>query len=257
MRPKTPLAVIVRRGPSKVTCTLGWDRRDDSITVGQWLRARIYERRSDISADGRYLVYFAMNGRWDSESKGAYTAISRAPWLKALQLWPKGDCWQGGGLFTDKRTFWLNGCHAAPIAQYSSLRQTEKFPGVAHYNAECLGVYFNRLQRDGWALKSFSRDQAIFEKSIKGWILRKYAFASVKHPQGRGVYYDEHELIQVSTGESLLYPEWEWAEIDGQRLVWTEAGRLCAAKLDPQGLQQPVVLADLNQMAFEAIAAPY
>jgi hypothetical protein len=59
----TPYAVILPRGPSKTTCSIGWDRRNDTFTIGQWLRGRIYERRSDLSPDGKHLIYFAMNGR--------------------------------------------------------------------------------------------------------------------------------------------------------------------------------------------------
>ena len=266
-RPETPLAVIIRRGPSKTVCTLGWDRRDDSISLGQWMRARIYERRSDISSDGKYMIYLAMNGRWTSSVKGSWTAISRTPYLKAITLWPKGDCWQGGGLFTDQHTFWLNGCHDAPLptpegparGMAKELRQTETFPGIAHYNAECLGIYYNRLQRDGWELVESSHDQylTVFHKAAgAGWILRKYAYASVKHPEGRGVYYDEHDLYHPATRESLIYPEWEWAEVDGSRLVWAEAGKLCAGRLTAQGLES-TILADFNEMAFEPLTAPY
>ncbi len=35
-------------------------------------------------------------------------AIERAPWLKALALYPKGDCWYGGGLLLDDNRYWLN-----------------------------------------------------------------------------------------------------------------------------------------------------
>ena len=49
-----------------------------------------------------------MNGKWDSEAKGAWTAIARAPYLKAFIVFPKGDCWNGGGLWTAKNTYWLN-----------------------------------------------------------------------------------------------------------------------------------------------------
>lgn len=88
-------AVVIRRGPSQHVCVLGWDRRNDTFQIGQWLKGRIYERRCDLSPDGEYLIYFAMNGRWQSETKGSWTAISRAPYLKALALFSKGDCWQG------------------------------------------------------------------------------------------------------------------------------------------------------------------
>src|SRR4051794_10940713 len=84
-----PLGVVIRRGPSNQVCSLLWDRRSDQFQVGQWLKGRIYERRSDLSPDGKHLIYFAMNGRWTSEAKGAWTAISKAPYLKALALFPK------------------------------------------------------------------------------------------------------------------------------------------------------------------------
>src|SRR3954469_17262682 len=91
-----PTAVVIRRGPSQSVCTVLWDRKTDEFTLGQWMRGRIYERRCDLSPDGRHLVYFAMNGRWDAETKGAWTGVSRAPYLKAITLLAKGDCWNGG-----------------------------------------------------------------------------------------------------------------------------------------------------------------
>ena len=44
--------IIIRRGPSKTVCTIGWDRKRDRFEVGQWMRGRIYERRCDLSPDG-------------------------------------------------------------------------------------------------------------------------------------------------------------------------------------------------------------
>ncbi len=101
-------AVIFRRGPSRHTAVIGWDQTTDKFQLGQWLYGRIYERRCDLSPDGKYLIYFAMNGQWQSEVKGSWTAISRTPFLKALTLFAKGDCWNGGGLFFSSREYWLN-----------------------------------------------------------------------------------------------------------------------------------------------------
>ena len=70
--------VVIRRGPSKQVCTIGWNRADDTFTLGQWLKGRIYERRCDLSPDGRHMIYFAMNGQWNSEVNGSWTALSRA-----------------------------------------------------------------------------------------------------------------------------------------------------------------------------------
>jgi hypothetical protein len=43
-----PVGLVLRRGPSKAVCAIGWDRKRDTFRVGQWLRGRIYERRSDL-----------------------------------------------------------------------------------------------------------------------------------------------------------------------------------------------------------------
>ena len=100
---KAPIGVVFRRGPASAVCTVGWNRETNQFELGQWLRGRIYERRADLSPDGRYLIYFARGGRRHQETKGSWTAISRAPWLHAVTLYGKGDCWQGGGLFTANR----------------------------------------------------------------------------------------------------------------------------------------------------------
>jgi len=86
-------ALVIRRGPANAVCTVGWNRDTDQFQLGQWLRGRIYERRADLSPDGRYLIYFARGGRRHAETRGSWTAISRAPFLHAVTLYGKGDCW--------------------------------------------------------------------------------------------------------------------------------------------------------------------
>ncbi len=258
-----PHAVVLRRGPSKTVCFIGWDRRTDTFTVGQWLRGRIYERRSDLSPDGKHLIYFAMNGRWTSKTGGSWTAVSRAPYLKALALWSKGDCWHGGGLFLNDRRYWLNdGYGHKPLLASSRITRDETWQPSACYGGECLHVYYSRLQRDGWTLRPDltpdSSSTEVFEKAAgAGWILRKYCHAEIGAPEGKGVYYDRHALVRTDTGEALDCPDWEWADLDGKRLVWSEDGRLHAAYLVTHGLKDRRVLHDFNGMTFSPIAAPY
>ncbi len=233
--------------------------------MGQWLKGRIYERRCDLSPDGKYLIYFAMNGKWHTESRGSWTAISRAPYLKASAFFPKGDCWNGGGLWTGKNTYWLNdGLHAHTILRNTTaVRRDQNYCPSPSYGGECLGVYYHRLQRDGWSLMDSQfigawRDQDIFEKTLgKGWILRKIAHAEIGAPAGKGCYWDEHELVGPKGTSTIPCPDWEWAELDGDRLVWTANGKLHAASLHKDGLADQTELYDFNDMAFEAIAAPY
>lgn len=63
-------------------------------------------------------------------------------------------------------------------------------------------------------------------------------------------------LIQVCD-VSHNHPEWQWAELDRKRLVWVTKGVLYAATIHGKRLGDLKVLHDFNDMAFEAIAAPY
>jgi hypothetical protein len=256
-----PVGLVLRRGPTNAVCSMRWDLRQDKFELGQWVRARIYERRCDISPDGRHLIYFARNGRWHSETKGSWTAISRVPWLKALVLYGKGDCWQGGGLFTSNSSYWLNGCHFLMTGS-RELLPDKKFRPPAHYGAECPGVYYVRLQRCGWVLrdtlsKIVGDACTVFEKELPyGWILRKYAHARIG-PPGRGCYWDEHELEHRRGPRRLTFPQWEWADLDGKTLVWADAGCLYRAKITGMGPGKPRMLYDFNGMEFERWVAPY
>ena len=55
----------------------------------------------------------------------------------------------------------------------------------------------------------------------------------------------------------LDLPDWEWADIDGKRLVWVAAGVLHAAQLTVEGLERETVLFDFNPLVFEQLKAPY
>lgn len=263
----SPRALVIRRGPAKQVCTILWDRANDTFELGQWLAGRIYERRADISPDGKYWIYFALNGKWDSETRGSWTAVARVPYLKALVLYAKGDAWGGGGLFTGPNSYWLNdgivSAHDATSASSAVTLDKDWNPAVS-YGGECPGVYYHRLQRDGWRLtdeleKHASGHTFVFEKPLaRQWILRKYAHAGPSDQPGRGCYWDEHELENASTRMVLAQPDWEWAEWDHGRVVYARTGQLWGTKLiDRERFQEPQLLHDFTDMSFEAIEAPY
>jgi hypothetical protein len=258
-----PTAIVIRRGPSKTTCVIHWDRRKDTFRVGQWVRARIYERRCDLSPDGKWFIYFAMTGRWQSETKGSWTAISLAPYLKAVSLFAKGDCWNGGGLFTGKNRFWLNGFGYSTVREDQRLVLDRKFAPHDHYGNECSGVYYVRLQRDGWKLvrsdtRAFGDSYTMFEKPLtKGWVLRKIAHEQIGAPPGKGCYWDQHSLEHAPSGQRVSGKDWEWGDVDGDRLFWAVDGQLKSAHVGKSGLQDETLLHDFNGMKFEAIEAPY
>ncbi len=257
------VGVVIRRGPSKKVCTVLWNRRTDEFQVGQWLNGRIYERRSDLSPDGKFLIYFAMNGRWDSETTGSWTAISQAPYLKAIALFPKGDCWNGGGLFLDNTSYWLNHYgETSALWNTHEVRQSQEFSPPTGYGWECPSVYYPRLLRDGWTYieeRGFRGARIdVFEKPLReGWILRKLAHSQAGAPQGKAVYWDEHELFRPQTDKLIECPGWEWAELDRTRVVWATEGRLFTARLRTSGLVDERELFDFNKLSYEPLKAPY
>jgi hypothetical protein len=56
---EAPIGIVLRRGPSAWAWSSVWHTDTDTFEHGQWFHGRVYERRSDVSADGSLFVYFA------------------------------------------------------------------------------------------------------------------------------------------------------------------------------------------------------
>lgn len=237
LRPEVAKAVVLRRGGSKVYCAIGWDLSTDGFSVGQWCKHKIYPRRCDLSPDGRWMVYFALNGHWDSEVRGSWTAVSRAPYLKAVCLAPQGDTWGGGGLFVSDGKTPSSGLGRL----FASVQRSPRFRLATGAGAG----YQDRLQRDGWRLGSDG-----FEKALgKGWTLHKILGDEPK----------EQHRLRATDGRVIDLPQWEWADLDAprRRIVWAEAGSIRCAPLTHDGIGPVRELFDARPMAFEPIPAPY
>jgi len=146
----TPRAVVFRRGPSKQVLLLTWSTDTDQFQEGQWLKGRIYERRCDLSPDGRLLLYFAASYRGPFFS---WSAVSQPPYLTALALWPKGDAWGGGGQFQSRGRIVLN--HRETEMALADGFRLPKWLDVQPFGmhsgwGEDDPVWSSRLERDGW-----------------------------------------------------------------------------------------------------------
>lgn len=234
MRPDCDHAVVLRQGPSKVFCVLGWNLETDKIAVGQWCKHKLYVERCDISASGKYFVYFALDGRWGSDAKGAWTAVSYAPYLKALKLYPQGNTWGGGGVFYRDRV-------TAPPNVAMLWDDLDQFDGErlffnASPEAVCLRDGWTRTAKTGWR-KPLKTSLALERKNV-----------------GAGARY------AIVDGDSVSpRPTWTWADVDAarKRLLWADTGVLYAARIGARGLGKAEQLFDARDMTFEAIAAPY
>ncbi|MBT8456897.1 MAG: hypothetical protein KJO15_12425 [Alphaproteobacteria bacterium] len=245
----SPQAMILRRGPSGQVATLGWNRDTDEITMGQWLKGRIYEHRCDLSPDGAHFIYFAGTGqRW-------WTAISRAPYLHALYFLPQDSTWQGGGAFSAPGTFWLNG-GSGPAPETRELQQDPDPQAFPHStDGFHLGdLYATRMAQRGWTASGTRYDTRL-EKPLSPNVslIQTIAIGSKK----RALVSSAFGLFEPKTGTETAMPKWEWADLWNGALHVATGGVLWRAKVDDDEVTLTEPIHDFSEMSFEAIRAPY
>ena len=118
---EAPVGLIFRRGPTRWVQAIRWQTNTDVFEDGDWINGRIYPEQSDLSPDGRRLMYVAMNAHWVDATKNAWTAISDAPSFKPLIHWNRGPGPGGGGFL---RT---TGGSVLQMAVWKSVRKTGRF----------------------------------------------------------------------------------------------------------------------------------
>lgn len=231
--PSAPIALIFRRGPSKWTLLTKWRTDRDTFTDGDWFYGSLYPRRSDLSPDGRFLVYFAAfskQPRFRSPQQ-SWTGISEIPSLQPLASWPKEDCWFGGGLFDGPRRLLINDRDG----------ETIKLPnGIsASFNPDAYGedepVYSKRLARDGWTLEQ-ERVTELRNSGYKTFVpeLRRKTDGRAALVMSRSLdRYAWRDTYTVEAGSTVARLEdVEWADFDKRgRLVAGRDGQILEIKL--------------------------
>jgi hypothetical protein len=267
---KSATAVIFRRGPSKWVQLIKWNTKTDTFESGQWFHGRIYERRADLSSDATLLIYFAqkIEGRTikDPEYTYAWTAVSRPPYLTALALWPKGDCWHGGGLFKDNNTVVLN--HKAEVAKPHPNHMPVGIRVILkkEVRGEDEPLFSERLERDGWELKQKRETEyrgypkmyhtiqpEIREKSIPPGIQTIRLVRSIEE-----LDYSEEFAVAVRGGSGFARVDRaSWVDWDQQgRLVFARDGKIFAGRIDEKGKLVDRELTDLNASKPKSVAPP-
>lgn len=133
----SPMAAILRRGPTRWVRLLAWNTLTDAIEGGSWFHGRIYEDQCSVSPDGKLFAYFASkhHGRKTRGVGYAWTAVSKLPWLTALALWPQSDTWGGGARFADNRTLIIDCPH------WEDLKTQDRLPKGFTVHARWIGKY--------------------------------------------------------------------------------------------------------------------
>ena len=233
---KSPVGVLLRRGPSAWAQLIYWDRSRDVFTPGQWFHGRIYERRCDLSPNGLLFVYFAAkygSRQLASDIGEAWTAISRPPYFTALCLWDNIGSWYGGGVFRTDRQLELDAtCSLTPHTGYSAGKL--KLAAMAATTAP----WEQRLLRDGWHLVERGFEPRNYRCIGEREIWRK------EHPEGKVTLVQEAEDVDFrrygglyASTYRLETPDGDlplsdvtWADWDTwQRLVAVRNGALYVA----------------------------
>ena len=295
MARKAPVAVIFRRGSSKWVQVIKWNTDTDKFDYGQWFHGRMYPKRSDLSPDGKLLVYFC--AKWSKRrmeeakamlDKGnaslpdilkriskkpqvrteytyAWTAVSKPPYLTALALWPKGDCWHGGGLFESNRRLWLNHDPFVAVPHKDHVPTGLRVEANPNACGEDDPIYPMRLQRDGWvnvqALNCVWGGLGIGFKTEQPelWEKETKENGSMKLVMKRSVsVYRIIESFAVKrSGNEIELRKAEWADWDhAGRLVFARSGCLYAADLKGFPEISETELVDLNPLKPEATESP-
>lgn len=240
------LALVLRRGPSRHVAACLWNRKHGSLELGQWLKGRIYEHRSDLSPDGRHMIIFAGNGQhW-------WTAISRAPYLRALAYMPVDHTWHGGGAFDDHGGVFFNGFHGPEVLP-DGLRLA--VPGAlpaASDGVHMGGLYAARMALRGWQDASGEGyQQRLTKPTVNGWNLHQTFTLGARD---RGLLSNTYTLIFK---DKVIQTDWEWAEPWAHGLQVARAGAVWFFPLSKVGLGTAEMIHDFNDMEFENRKAPY
>jgi hypothetical protein len=267
---KSAMAVVFRRGPSKQVQLISWDTDSHTFRAGQWFKGRIYERRCDLSPSGEKLIYFA------SSQKGPYmtwTAVSRPPFLTALALWPKGDCWGGGGLFKSEQIIQLNhGAYQTKLAEGFSIPNTiniEEPKGWAGHGEDA-PIHPTRLMRDGWTLRQEPVEKEnkydpkkskiwieypqneIWSKSRGGWRI-DMRILGIKEWTGAW-YVIEHDIVDKDGNVVLSLGRSDWADWSRSgEILFAKNGCLFRIKTNKSALSKPEQLIDLTDQKFRQV----
>jgi hypothetical protein len=260
---EAPIGVVLRRGPSDWVRLSLWHTDRDTFEHGQWLKGRVYERRSDVSADGSlFLAFVRQSGRRPDPPPNAadtWVAISRPPYFTALALWFVGGTYHTGGFFPDRDSVWVG--YGDPSPDLGSV------PGWLHVTAPQdiayidrtpdwtdRTVHFNRLLRDGWELLVSDTDRVKWQRRHPLQpltLLMTQQFESFQAYGGPFVV--EFEVCDESSGETRALGWGTWADWDQQgRLVMARDGRL----FDVQPDATTTEIADFNAQEPQPEPAP-
>lgn len=247
--------MIFRRGPSQHAQMLLWDLDTDTVTSGQWIKAKILTPYAQVSDDARYVAFLASDYRYRKKSHRLswprhvrnhtrWVAVSRPPYFTAIGLWSAVDIFR---------------CRI-------NLRRKIKLPPEAKSIAK-MALHSGRstilksrnwvgdevpVDNRNWLHKRLSprpsRDLT-YTKQFRNGYLKLYESFDESTLEVHDLQGECHIKLCGEQGHPI------WADIDRNgRLVYADKGCLWAWANFPAG--EPQLIADLNKNTFEEVPPP-
>jgi hypothetical protein len=195
---------------------------------GSWFRGRIYSLRSDVSPDGKWMVYLALGAGGKT-----WNALCNPPRLTAIAQWDNTGTWFGGGYFDADGRLLRNTLSALQFPEGpSSIPQVQPAPSNRYSSDEC--VLYPRLERDGWqragpfgtSRRAQDSQYAVICDNDAGWFLRPSAHSPMLRVFYRGYLGGQGHKYEFRVDEhpELLNSDVDWA-------CWDSLGQLIVARL--------------------------
>ena len=251
-----PVAVVIRRKPSKCCHVIRWDTETDELIEGSWFRGRIYAERCDLSWDGRWMVYLAMGSKGET-----WNGICEPPWLRTIADVPNVGTWAGGGCFVSERMLRSNDVWHSErsLAEFSKRGGIPFRIEAMKSGGEVFPILGYRLERDGWKRQGeFGKDREISLKHSSyaslceddpGWSWQPTPAHPVLRMFYRGYLVNGYTFEFRLEGSNILDPHVEWATWDAKGDLLT-ARRGVIARYTLDGLKKGTseFSRDLNDM---------
>jgi len=228
---EAPYVVVIRRKSSRLVHILRWNTQTDEIEHGSWFNGRLYEKRCDLSFDGRYMIYLAMGSTGTT-----WTGVCKPPFLRTKVDWPNVGTWHGGGVFQSPTRLEINPGQAQEDALDAVAKQGASLPFKIGILAnpgygEDEAVLYPRLERDGFRragphgeLRQVSlRPYTVTSSDDPGWVNRPTPLHPELRVRFRGFFGDRGRVFEWDLPEhpGLLDELVTWAAYDslGQLIV--------------------------------------
>jgi len=152
---EAPIIVILQRKRAKLFHVITVDTEKHSINEGSWFRGMLYALDSDVSFDGKFMVYRARGA--DDQT---WSGVCRLPWLTTLVHVETPIT--GGGYFSGPNDLKTHGWdHAEKIFSTDDIPFTIERDTKRHFGDE-LAVIYGRFERDGFTRLDHSGEKQTF-----------------------------------------------------------------------------------------------